>query len=64
MVLGYSVRKRCTITHTRKYAPGEIIGTLKYNYPVLSRFSRKELQAIYYASQGYEVESKDLAFFK
>ena len=46
------------------YAPGEIIGTLKYNFPILSRFTRKELQAIYYASQGFEVESKGLAFFK
>jgi hypothetical protein len=64
MVLNYEVRKRCTMSDKRKYAPGEIVSTLKYCNQVLSKFDNKELQAIYFASKGFEVESQDLNYFK
>ncbi len=64
MVLNNTVRKRCTIAHERKYASGEIVSTLKYNYAVLAKFSKEELNALYHASRGFEVESKDLQAFK
>lgn len=39
MVLKQNVRKRCTISHNRKYGQGQIVGTLKYCYSVLSLFT-------------------------
>lgn len=40
------------------------MSTLKYCGAVLEKFTKKDWRAIYYASQGYEVESKELEHFK
>ena len=64
IVLKPEVRARCTIAHNRTYRSGEIVGTLKYNYSVLSKYTEIELQALYLASRGFEVESKGLETFK
>jgi hypothetical protein len=59
-----SIRSRCTIAHTRKYAPGEIVATLGYCFEVLSLFEKTELKALYHASQGHEYDSEGYAFIK
>ncbi len=64
IVLKPSVRARCTIAHKRTYGAGETVATLKYIYPVLSRYSEDELRALCLASRGFEVESKELSSFK
>lgn len=64
MVLNEEVRKRCTIAHNRKYAPEEKVATLKYNYSVLRKFSKDELNALSLASRGFEIDSSELKHFK
>lgn len=64
MVLKDEVRKRCTISHNRKYAPDERVATLKYVNNVLRKFSKDELNALFLASRGFEIDSSELKHFK
>lgn len=64
IVLKDHVRKRCTFSHKRTYAKGEIVATLRYNYSVLSKYDETELKALYFASKGFEVDSSELPSFK